>query len=418
MAIAGVAATSHSLVRAATIHYRRATSTMAFLVALVAAFSIGHTYRTLPAALAPTLASDLALEPWALGVYGAAFNLTFAAMQLPIGIALDRFDLRPLIVTLLATAIAGALVLASATGLVTLVVAQVLIGIGCSGLWLACCVHIARIRPPEAFAWISTIAAAIGSSGMFLTTTPLATVIEHAGWRVAAGLVAVLTLGLIAWVALAPSREATRASATTLAAPSATLGTLLAIPRLFACVLLSLISYGSLLAIRGLWVGPYLEGVHALTPTQAGNIAFVISAVMIGAPLAFGYADRRGVDRRALLALAFGAAGLALVALGVAAPGLWSAAALLVLFAGAASAFVLQYADVRAAAPEGQAGRALSVLNLAFLIGVAGCQIGAGAMLAALERSLGTANAYGVVFATIGALLTAAAIAYAVLTRR
>ncbi|MBL8702941.1 MAG: MFS transporter [Alphaproteobacteria bacterium] len=391
---------------------------MAFLVALVAAFSIGHTYRTLPAALAPTLAGDLALDPWALGVYGAAFNLTFAAMQIPIGFALDRVDLRRLVVALLTAAIAGALLLAAANGLAALVASQVLIGIGCSGLWLACCVHIARIRPPGDFAWISTIAAAVGSSGMFLTTTPLALVLERAGWRVAAGLVAALTLLLVGWVALAAAGAGTRPTPGAGIAGPASLRALLAVPRVFACVLLGLVSYGSLLAIRGLWVGPFLEGVHGLSPTRAGTVAFAVSVVMIAAPLAFGYADRRGADRRALLAAAFAIAGLALVALGLARPGIWTAAGLLVLFAASASAFVLQYADVRAAAPEGQAGRALSVLNLAFLIGVAGCQIGAGAMLAVLDRSLGTASAYGAAFASIGALLVAAAIAYAVLTRR
>ena len=65
---------------------------MRFLVALVAAFSIGHAYRTLPAALAPAIAAELALEPWALGVLGGAFNVVFAAMQLPIGVALDRVE--------------------------------------------------------------------------------------------------------------------------------------------------------------------------------------------------------------------------------------------------------------------------------------------------------------------------------------
>ena len=54
---------------------------MRFLVALVAAFSIGHAYRTLPAALAPAIAAELALEPWALGVFGGAFNVVFAAMH-------------------------------------------------------------------------------------------------------------------------------------------------------------------------------------------------------------------------------------------------------------------------------------------------------------------------------------------------
>lgn len=391
---------------------------MAFLVALVAAFSIGHAYRTLPAVLAPALAGEFGLESWALGVYGAAFPLTFLAMQVPVGIALDRYDLRRIVMMLLAASLAGAGVLSMSRGLGGLVASQVLVGIGCSGLWLACCVHIARIYPAREFAWISTIAAAVGSGGMFITTTPLAAVIEHASWRLAAILVAMLTLGLIAWVALAPGNGGGRRAPSAEASRPVALRDLLAIPRLLASLILGLVSYGGLLAIRGLWVGPFLETVHGLSPTRAGTIVFAISLVMILAPLAFGLADRRGVDRRRMLASTYAAAGLALIAIGMVHPGVWMATALLVLFATAASAFVLQYADVREAAPESQAGRALSLLNIAFLVGVAVCQIGAGALLATLERGLGVAAAYGIVFTSLGALLVAAAIAYAVIGRR
>ena len=391
---------------------------MGFLAALVAAFSIGHTYRTLPAALAPTLASELALEPWALGVYGAAFTLVFGAMQLPIGAALDRLDLHRVIVALLIAAMTGAALLAIANSLPLLILSQILIGIGCSGFWLGVCVYVTRVHPAEQFAWLTTICAAIGMSGMFLTATPLAAVIEFASWRIAVLLVVALTLLLVLVVAFTPAHAGTKPTAAAMSEPMIALRDLFAIPRILAGVILSLVSYGSLLAIRGLWVGPYLEFVHALSPTRAGHIVFVISAVMIAAPLGFGLADRRGADRRWLLAFAFGSAGVALIMLGLIRPGLWMAGALLVFFAGATSAFVLQYADVRAAAPPGQAGRALSVLNLSLLIGVAGCQIGAGALIALLERTMSPAEAYGAVFAILGAALIAASTAYALITRR
>ncbi len=390
---------------------------MGFLAALVAAFAIGHTYRTLPASLAPTLASDLALQPWALGVYGATFTLVFGAMQLPIGVVLDRFDLRRVIVALLGAAMAGAGLLAIATSLPLLVLSQILIGIGCSGFWLGLCVYVTRVHPPEAFAWVTTICASIGMSGMFLTSTPLAAVIEHASWRLAVALVIALTLLLILVVAVTPARAGTAPVAAATTAATIKLRALLTIPRIRAGVILGLVSYGSLLAIRGLWVGPYLEFVHALSPTQAGHIVFVMSAVMIAAPLAFGFADRRGVNRRGLIAVAFAASGVALLALGLLRPGLAITAVLLVLFVAAASAFVLQYADVRAAAPQGQEGRALAILNLTLLIGVACCQIGAGALLAWLERTMAPAAAYGIVFALLGAVLVTAALAYAVIAK-
>jgi predicted MFS family arabinose efflux permease len=177
------------------------------------------------------------------------------------------------------------------------------------------------------------------------------------------------------------------------------------------------VSYGSLLAIRGLWVGPYLEHAHGLTATVAGHVALLVSAVMIAAPLAFGHADRRGVARRPMLGGGLTIAAASLLVLGLGAPGPVAATLLLVVFAASASAFVLQYADLRAAAPPGQEGRALSLINLAFLIGVAGCQIGGGALLAALPAALAPAAAQGAVMAAMGALLLGAALSFLVLTR-
>jgi predicted MFS family arabinose efflux permease len=390
---------------------------MHFLVALVAAFSIGHVFRTLPAALAPSLTQDLALDGWALGLYGGAFNVVFAAMQLPIGHALDRVALRALVSILLVAAALGAALTAAAGSLATLLVAQGLLGIGCSGLWLACCVHVARIRPQAAFAWITTLCAAAGSSGMFLTGTPLALAILGFGWRAAMLAIAIATLALLLMVLLTPAPGGTRPPPRAAGAPRAGFVALLAQPRIRAGVLLGLVSYGCLLAIRGLWVGPYLEHAQGLTATTAGHVALLVSAVMIAAPLAFGQADRRGVARAPLLGGGFAIAAASLLALGLGAPGPVAATVLLVVFAAGASAFVLQYADIRAAAPPGQEGRALSLLNLAFLIGVAGCQIGGGALLAALPATLAPAAAQGAVMVAMGALLLGAALLFLVLTR-
>jgi predicted MFS family arabinose efflux permease len=193
---------------------------------------------------------------------------------------------------------------------------------------------------------------------------------------------------------------------------------LLRVPAIFAGALLGLVSYGCLLAIRGLWVGPYLEQAQGLSPSAAGNVAFLVSAVMIAAPLAFGLADRRGWPRAPMLAAGFLVAAAALLLLGALRPGPLLAAALLVVFAAGASAFVLQYADIRAAAPPGQEGRALSLLNLAFLVGVAACQVGAGALLAALGARLDPAEAYGTVLAVLGVVLAIAALAFLALRLR
>lgn len=110
-----------------------ARSVAELLVTVLAPFALAHfvsyLYRTVNAVVYPHLARDLGLTADSLGLLTGAYFLTFAAAQLPIGIALDRFGPRKVQVPLLSIAALGAWGFANAQTLSELVISRGLIGL-------------------------------------------------------------------------------------------------------------------------------------------------------------------------------------------------------------------------------------------------------------------------------------------------
>ena len=64
-----------------------------------------------------------------------------------------------------------------------MLLAQCVLGIGCSGMLMAPMTFAARTMDAPRFALWSGLVQAIGNSGMLLTASPLAWLVEASGWR-------------------------------------------------------------------------------------------------------------------------------------------------------------------------------------------------------------------------------------------
>ena len=62
--------------------------------AFAAGYLLSYLFRTVNAIISPELARDLSLNPASLGLLTSAYFLAFAAMQIPVGILLDRYGPR------------------------------------------------------------------------------------------------------------------------------------------------------------------------------------------------------------------------------------------------------------------------------------------------------------------------------------
>ena len=153
------------------------------LLALAAAFAMSQAFRTVAAMLATPLQAEFHLTPQQLGTFAGSFHFAFGAMQLFVGIGIDLHGIRRTVLTGFPLAIAGAMLSAVAPSYGTLVLGQVLIGVGCPPAFLACTVFIARHFASDRFAAISGAVLSIGGIGLLATGTPLAWLVEATSWR-------------------------------------------------------------------------------------------------------------------------------------------------------------------------------------------------------------------------------------------
>jgi predicted MFS family arabinose efflux permease len=322
--------------------------------------------RTLPAVMADALMADLGVAPDALAAITAAYHWSFALMQVPLGVALDRYGVKRTALAIMCVALAGALLAAAARGPGTMLLAQVLMGAGTAGGLLAPMTYAARALDPARFGLWSGIVLGVGNTGMLLSATPAAWLTEVAGWR--AGFLAgagVEAAAILAVLALLP-QEAPAPTGRTIGQDAREVLRLFASAALRAPVIIALVSFSATVAVRGLWGGPWLMG-HGLDRIGAGNALLALTVALAVGPFVAGALDQGG-RRGALVALGHGLAGMALAA-ALLLPAL--AVAPLVAFGLLVSTQALVFAITRAAVPKALTGRALSAVNLSFFLGAA-----------------------------------------------
>ena len=386
------------------------------LLALVSGFALSQAFRTITAIMATGLQAEFGLSAQALGVFAGTFAFAFGTMQLFMGIAIDFWGIRRTLLVAFPMAIAGAALSAVATGYSMLLLGQVLIGVGCAPAFLVCTVFIARYFAPSRFAAVSGAAMGVGGLGMLFTGTPLAWLVEQSSWRwgfgVLAGLAA-LAWALIFWKVREP--QAAHADTATHATPESLgqtvrgFGALFLLPHTVGILLLALMTYASMLSLRGLWLGPLLIDRHGYTLVASGHVATAMSLVSLFSPAFFGRMDPGpGARRRWLIGFTV------LMAALFAAMGVWQLAWLDVagpLAVGVLSGYiVLQYADVRSSYPATMTGRAMSVFTMALFLGVALMQWITG--VAASTAKAQGAEPYAAVMFTIAGMLALGAAAF------
>ncbi len=386
------------------------------LLALVSGFALSQAFRTITAIMATGLQAEFGLSAQALGVFAGTFAFAFGTMQLFMGIAIDFWGIRRTLLVAFPMAIAGAALSAVATGYSMLLLGQVLIGVGCAPAFLVCTVFIARYFAPSRFAAVSGAAMGVGGLGMLFTGTPLAWLVEQSSWRwgfgVLAGLAA-LAWALIFWKVREPraahAGTATHATPESLGQTVRGFGALFLLPHTVGILLLALMTYASMLSLRGLWLGPLLIDRHGYTLVASGHVATAMSLVSLFSPAFFGRMDPGpGTRRRWLTGFTV------LMAALFAAMGVWQLAWLDVagpLAVGVLSGYmVLQYADVRSSYPAAMTGRAMSVFTMALFLGVALMQWITG--VAASTAKAQGAEPYAAVMFTIAGMLALGAAAF------
>ena len=371
--------------------------------AFAAAYFLAAMLRGVTATLAPDFSAELGLGAADLGLLAGAFFLGFAAMQLPLGSALDRYGPRRVLVAFLLLAVAGCAAFASARTFAGLTVARALIGVGLSAALMAPMTAFRHRFTPAAQMRANSWMLMTGSLGMVASTLPTRALLPLFGWRglfwACAAALAVATLAIATRVPRDSPREPDPDDG-----HQAGYAAIFRHPTFQRFAPLGFFHYGGLIAVQSLWAGPWLAEVSGFDATAAARGLFAINVAMLVAFSSWGAVVpslyRRGWGAPGIVR---GGAPLAIAALVTivwlgSAAGPWHWALFCVCCTSTA---LLQPALALSFAPS-LAGRALSAYNLVVFSGVFVLQWGLGLCIDGF-RSVGwsTLSAYRGSFALL-----------------
>jgi len=389
------------------------------------AYFLSNFFRSANAVIANDLAEEFSLSAAELGLMTGLFYVVFAAVQLPLGGALDRVGPRMVTPALMLLAAVGSVVYSQAGSFGELALGRTLIGAGMGGVLMGAYKAFSQWFSASRFSTAAGLVVGLGALGSLATGAPLAWAAQTYGWRavfMGSSLGVLLSAAaLVLFVRNAPAG----APWPVVGAREARLRDVFG-DRLFWYIApLNLAVVGTLLSSQGLWAGPYLMDALGLTRLQAGSVITVAAVGGFAGYLLSGtLADRFGHRRVVVGGIGcFIAAQVGLVLAAVLPAGgegsggvaLLGTAHVLYFAFGFGGAFnIMLMAHARVAFPAAVTGRAVTMVNMFGLGGTAVIQWSLGLLIDSFGRDEAGRHvplAFGVAFG-ITAFLCAVALAW------
>lgn len=389
------------------------------LLPFAAGYYLSYVFRTINALIAGTLTDELSLTAADLGLLTSVYFLAMAAVQLPLGMLLDRYGPRRVQSACLLFAAAGAGAFACSDGLPGLMLGRALIGVGVATALMASLKAIVLWFPKERIALANGWVVMLGALGAVTATLPAEPLVAMLGWR---GLFVVLAAAtaLCAFLTLVVVPE-TSAQVCMAHSSPVKLRDVYRDARFLRLAPLSTLCIGTAWSLQGLWAAPWLEHVEGLErPAVVQHLLIMGLALSLGALLLGWGADRlrrRGIAREtflAAIALVFIAAQLALV---MRWPVPTSASWAIIAAVGAVT--VLSFAILPEYFPREMSARANAALNILHLSGAFALQYVTGVIVSLWPAEAGhpPADAYRAAI-TFGMFLQMAALLWFLIAAR
>ncbi|MFN8484108.1 MAG: MFS transporter [Anaerolineae bacterium] len=338
--------------------------TLIFLL-FTLAYILSYFFRSANAVIALDLSRDLGLDAAQLGLMTSLFFAAFAAVQLPLGVYLDRIGPRWVTPLLMLVGAGGSLLFASAASFGMAALGRALIGVGMAGILMGALRAFSMWFPPRRFATISGVFVGLGATGALLATRPLALLSTSVGWRsvfiLGALVTAAVAAAIMLWARNAPPGVDWRGGGA-----AGSLRTVLVDRRFWRIAPLIFFMSGALYAFQGLWAGPYLFDAIGLGKMEGSDILLLLAVGAIVGFLTSGWlSDRFGLGRIVVTSAAILVADQLVL---ISRPPLPVVSVAFVIYGLTAAPHIMLIAQARGLFPQALAGRAMSATNL-FAIG-------------------------------------------------
>lgn len=268
-----------------------------------AAYFFSYFFRSANAVIAGDLSRELQLDAGQLGLLTSLFFASFAAIQLPMGVWLDRWGSRWVTPSLMFIGALGSLIFSLAHGFVPLAIGRALIGVGMAGVLMGSLKIFSQWFSLNRFATVSSSMVGIGALGALTAASPLAWLNQAIGWRAVFLIGAVATAMVAASIMLWTRNTPPGVPWTGGQANTEGFFTVFGDRRFWHMAPLSFFLAGVAMGFQGLWAGPYLFDVNGLDQIAAGNVLLWMAiGLAIGFLTSGPMADRFGIARVTVIA--------------------------------------------------------------------------------------------------------------------
>ncbi|WP_416903832.1 MFS transporter [Micromonospora echinospora] len=307
----------------------------------------------------------------ALATFSVAQLAVYAAMQIPVGVLLDRFGSRRLLIVGGALMVAGQLSFALATDVPLAIAARVLIGLGDAMTFISVLRIVSLWFPGRRYPMMTQLTGMLGQLGAILGAVPLVALLHQVGWTptflTVAAVGATVLLMIVAAVRDTPDGEGAAGTAPTLADVRRKLADAWAHPGTRLGLWTHFVTQFSGTVFGLLWGYPFLVQGQGLSPTAAASLLTLMTAAMlVTGPVVAHLCARHPFHRSALV---FAITGATAVVWGVVlawpgrAPG-WLLVTLVLVLAVNGPGSLIGFDYARSFNPVSRIGSATGVVNV------------------------------------------------------
>jgi predicted MFS family arabinose efflux permease len=268
-------------------------------------YCYGFFHRVAPSVMVDELMTDFAVNAAVLGNLSAFYFYGYASLQLPIGVMVDHWGARRMLVGAALLCGIGSLIFAKADSLTMAYVGRLLIGAGAGFTWVGTLKLASQWLPPKRFALVTGMTLMSGMIGAVAGQAPLAAAVAAFGWRGTLSAAAFFAFGIavLIWLIVRDKPSSVQKEART-----QTAGLLHGLkltmknPQSWYAAVYGGTMTAGILAFAGLWGVPYLMQVYGLERlAAAASTSLMLIGWGIGAPLAGWVSDHLGTRRLPML---------------------------------------------------------------------------------------------------------------------
>lgn len=252
-----------------------------WLMVFFSGFFYGYQFilRVSPNMMTDELMQAFSVDATQLGVFTSCYYMTYAAVLIPLGIAMDKWGPRPLFAISGAICAAGCFIFASTNSALWASIGRLLMGAGAATGFLGTLKVGTLWLPSKHFGKVIALTLTLGTLGAVMGGTPLEFFLNAVGWRSSMhGLGAIgLLLSFILWFMLRPSEEQEEKLDI-----KKGLKQVIASPQAWISSLYGMFMYTPLIIVGDLWGVSFLERLYGIEESEA---APMVSALFIGIAL-------------------------------------------------------------------------------------------------------------------------------------